>query len=71
MSNAILTVTEVSMVAASAADRTTGLKGYITITVNGRLRIEGLTLRRTLAGRLSVSFPEKHHPQARAIVMYP
>lgn len=67
MRNALLTVTDASLVAANPAEREKGLLGYLAITVNGRLRIEGLALRRTMTGRISVSFPEKRDSSGRPI----
>lgn len=46
----------------TAADAThirTGLLGWISFAVNGGLRIDGVTLRRTADGRLALSFPLK------------
>jgi len=48
-----LRVTAVRLVRARSAN---GLLGYVSLTVAG-LRIDGLTLRRTRAGRLVISFP--------------
>lgn len=67
MNNAILTVTDATLVAANPADRKTGLLGFIAVTINGRLRIDGLTLRRSMAGRITVSFPEKRDAAGRPI----
>ncbi len=50
-------VTDVSFVAASADDVAAGLLGWISCTVNDRLVLGGLTLRRTQDGRLVVSYP--------------
>jgi len=52
-------ITDVVFTPASAALKATGMCGFIDCTVNFDLRLSGLTLRRTAAGALSLSFPEK------------
>ena len=52
-------VADVAFVAATAVDRASGLLGWIAVTVVGGLRIDGITLRRTREGRLTLSFPER------------
>lgn len=44
---------------ASPDDQKSGLLGWITAKLNGRLVLDGLTLRRTLEGRLCLSFPTR------------
>jgi len=46
------------------ACRSNGLVGYLSLRVAG-LRLDGLTLRRTRAGRLAVSFPCRRDSRGR------
>ena len=52
-----LRVADVRLVPANAEDQRTGLVGFVSATLNGRLRLGGLALRRTAAGRCRLSFP--------------
>src|SRR5262245_36568163 len=54
-----LHVTDVRLTVASAADNASGLVAWLVITLNGVVRVDGLTLRRTLSGRPSLSFPAR------------
>jgi DNA-binding cell septation regulator SpoVG len=45
--------------AANRIEQTTGLMGWIAFTVNGQLRVDGVTLRRTAEGRLTLAFPAR------------
>ena len=54
-----ITITNVCYTTGSAADAATGLLGYLACTLDNGLRLDGLTLRRTLSGRLTVSFPSR------------
>lgn len=49
---------EVRVAPASRADVQKGLLGYVSCTLDGRYRIDGLALRRTAQGRHTISFPE-------------
>lgn len=66
-------LTDVRFIAASASDRAEGLLGYVSFTLNGLLRLDGLTLRRTLTKRLALSFPARRdragrqHPYYRPV----
>ena len=68
-----LLLTDVSFVRGSASERASGLMGFVAVTVDGALRLEGLALRRTVAGNLSLSFPERRdasgerHPLVRPL----
>ncbi|MEQ1633387.1 MAG: hypothetical protein ABL997_13500, partial [Planctomycetota bacterium] len=59
-----------SWVAGTDEDVRTGLLGYLSVTV-GNLVLDGLTLRRTAAGKFAISFPartDRHgnrHPSVR------
>lgn len=48
---------------AGAAD---GLLGFLTFTMDDRLRLDGVTLRRTRDGRLTLSFPERRDAAGRS-----
>ena len=50
---------EVHLTAALGDDRQDGLIGWIRCTVNGAIRLDGITLRRTVDGRLTLSFPAR------------
>jgi DNA-binding cell septation regulator SpoVG len=50
-------LTDIRFSPASTRDLATGLLGYVALTVAGTLRLDGLTFRRTRAGRLTLAFP--------------
>ena len=58
--------------AATQMDQQTGLVGYVAFTL-GPLRLDGITVRRTLDGRLSLSYPARkngrgvNHPIVRPL----
>jgi len=52
-------VSEVHVRLASARDRELGLLAFVSLTVAGGLRIDGLTVRRSLAGHTFVAFPHR------------
>ena len=54
-----LIVSDVRYTPASTADAARGLLGFVTCTLNGALRLDGLTLRRSLAGDLVLSYPTR------------
>jgi hypothetical protein len=58
-------VSNVRFTDATPAQIRKGLLGYIGCTVGGRLRLAGLALRRSRAGRLYVSFPRPRDAQGR------
>jgi DNA-binding cell septation regulator SpoVG len=68
-----LCLSDVCFSAASPVERARGLVGYVSATVNGSLSLDGLTLRRTRAGRLALSFPARRdskgdlHPVVRPL----
>jgi len=43
----------------SSRDVRAGLLGWIVVEFGGLARLDGITLRRTAAGRLTLSFPER------------
>ncbi len=54
-----LRVSEVRFSPATRADRAAGLMGWITFVLNGALKIDSVTLRRTRDGRLTLSYPSR------------
>ncbi len=50
---------DIRFVAAGPEHVESGLLGWIECTVNGMLRLEGLVLRRSAAGYLTLSFPAR------------
>jgi len=60
-----LWISDVSLTPASPADVRRGLVGFVSVTIDGVLRLDGLTLRRTRDGRTAISLPRK---RGRAIV---
>ena len=64
-------LTHVDLVPGSARDVACGLLGYVTFVVGG-LRVDGVTLRRTLCGRLTLGYPTKRYaPESRYHVVRP
>ena len=61
-----LTITEVRFTAAPAHHAAKGLLGFITCVLDGRLRLDGIALRRTLAGKLTLSFPSRRDGEGRS-----
>ena len=60
-----LSVTDVQFARGGERDIERGLLGYLSITLDDELRLDGLTLRRTRSNRLAVSFPRRRggvHP---------
>ena len=60
-----LRVTHVRFKAASSREARTGLLGWVSCTVNGSLRLDGLSLRRTADARLVLSFPARRDGAGR------
>lgn len=66
-------VTDVRCVAGSAEDAASGLLGWVSCTLNGVIRLEGIALRRTRDGRHALSFPARRdgtgqdHPYIRPL----
>ena len=52
---------------ASDMDRRAGLLGYVRVTVNDALRLDGITIRAERGGCLSVSYPERSSRSAQRI----
>ena len=51
-------ISSVRFAPASDADQRAGLLGFVTCTM-GNLVLDGITVRRTRAGQLALSFPER------------
>ena len=51
-----LDITKVHLTTASPRERSRGLIGWVTLVVSGSLVLEGITLRRTRRGNLTLSF---------------
>jgi hypothetical protein len=58
-------VCDVSFAPASPADVRRGLVGFVGATIDGVLRLEGMTLRRSRAGHDSISFPCRRDRRGR------
>jgi hypothetical protein len=54
-----LRLTDVRFTAAPVDLVETGLLGWITAVIGGVLRVQGLALRRTASGRLTISYPTR------------
>ena len=50
---------------ASGFEKERGLLGWLTLQIGGSLVVQGVTLRRTKAGRLRLSFPGRRDSQGR------
>jgi len=68
-----LLVTDVHFTSAHAGDVEGGLLGFLSCVVGSQLKLDGITLRRTRDGRLTLSFPVRHdrdgrqHPLVRPV----
>ena len=60
-----LEVTDVSLHSARPDEAAVGLLGWVSCTVNSSLRLDGITLRRTMDGRLTLSFPARRDRSGR------
>lgn len=54
-----ITISEVHFTSAQPRDVEQGLIGWISCTLDDRLRIDGIALRRTRDGRLTLSYPAR------------
>lgn len=59
-----LVLTRVTSTSASERDRRRGLIAYLELEVNG-LRLDGVTLRRSTAGHVYLSYPARRDAQGR------
>lgn len=66
-------ISNVRFTRAPSRDITAGLLGYIACIIDDRLYLDGITLRRTAAGKLALSFPARRdrrgeeHPYMRPV----
>ena len=60
-----LRVSGVRMIAASPDDVESGLLGWLEVELNDTLQLDGLTLRRTSDGRLTISYPARTDSRGR------
>ena len=58
-SKARLVITEVALAPAGDADTRAGLLGWLAVTLNGQVQLDGLTLRLTANGHYALSFPAR------------
>jgi len=58
-------ISQVEFKAAGDQDRETGLLGWVTLKLNGTMLIDGIALRRTRDGRVTISFPARHDDAGR------
>ena len=54
-----LSVTAVRFTPAAPDDVASGLIGYVRVTLNGRLLVDGVTVRRSKAGNVGISYPTR------------
>jgi hypothetical protein len=54
-----IALSDVRYVPAASADAARGLLGFVSLTVDGTLRLDGIALRRRLSGELALSFPTR------------
>ena len=66
-------VSDVRLARPSARDRDAGLLGFVSFLLDGMIRIDGVTVRRTADGRQALSFPARRdrdgrdHPYLRPV----
>lgn len=60
-----LSISQVRLVRAAPADMATGLLGWVSLVLGDLLRLDGLTLRRTSNGLLTLSFPARRDASGR------
>ena len=58
-------ITSAAFTNASHSDVRAGLIGYVTCVLNDTLLLDGITLRRTQAGRLTLSYPARRDGAGR------
>lgn len=59
----VLVISDVRLSKGSTSDVLAGLIGWVKFRINDRVLIDGVTLRRTAAGRLTLSFPARRDRQ--------
>ena len=63
---AVIDISDVVFSAAGPSEVEKGVLGFITCVINGAVRLDGVTLRRTLDGRLTLSFPARRDGLGRS-----
>lgn len=63
-------VTHARLIEAPRSERRGGLLGFVQVVLNGGLQLDGITLRKTRDGRITLSFPSRtdHHGREHAII---
>lgn len=59
-------ISDVRLTAASEDESSAGLLAYLSVVVDDRLVLDGITLRRAADGRLTLAFPERRTERGRA-----
>ena len=60
-----ISITDMRLTFSSSEEASSGLLGYVAFTVNGRLRLDGVTVRRTVEGDITLSFPARRDQAGR------
>lgn len=66
-------ITGIEFTRASRAQARTGLLGWVSCILSGEIQLDGIAVRRTRAGRITLSFPEhrdrhrRRHPMCRPL----
>ena len=69
MNNAV-SISDVQLHPGDPKDEAEGLLGWVTCTLNGTLRLEGMTVRKTLDGDHALSFPSRLDHAGRKHFLY-
>jgi DNA-binding cell septation regulator SpoVG len=59
-------ISGVRFISAQPHDVAAGLLGYVSAIIDDRLYLDGITVRRTAAGRTTLSFPERRNRRGDA-----
>ena len=68
-----LLISNVQLKSAQISNAESGLLGWVSCSINGSLRLDGIAVRRTAGGRLALSFPARtdsrggRHPIVRPL----
>ena len=66
----MISITNIQFTAADRNDLETGLLGWISCILDGRLQLDGISLRRTRDGRQTLSFPARRDGIGRQRYFY-
>ncbi len=58
-------ISNVQLKSAQISDAESGLLGWVSCSINGSLRLDGIAVRRTADGRLALSFPARRDDAGR------